>query len=335
MTKPQTVNVNIPFPGFYESLYSQAIDSEESQWLEYHGEEQGETGPDYESNWPEALNLSDASYPESLWNILHKHSDYSAAYARVAAWYVEAFDSLCGKAFGMTRPDVRKVYDWQSKKTRREAYRRPSIGLVFETMTSPREYNFQTDRLFADVPLKVMRELFKRSAADNHAKLSHVIRQRFTSRDGFSSFYSNNLADWIAKPLREWDHNEFGTLIIAALQVAGVDLERVGGPYGELYESTMGDEGAYQAWSDCVDWPAFDSSRNEARGELFAEWAGEDPDAAREWIKCVESEFVTLITDAAPDIVRALLGLDESLPVRCPWTPDLFATDAAGQIGLP
>lgn len=324
MTKPQTVSINIPFPGFYESWYSQAIDSEESQWLEYHGtDDQGETGADYESNWPESLQIKD------LWSILFDHSDYSAAYLTIARDYVAAFDDLAGETFGLTRPDVRKVYNWETKKTTREACRRDSIGLEFEEMTSPREYNFQTDRLFAKVPLKVMRDLFKRSAADDHATFAAVIRRRFTSRDGFSSFYSNDVATWTDKPLREWDHNEFGTLLIAGLELAGVDSDDM---RERLYYSTLGDGGAYQAWSDCVNWPAFDASRNEARGDLFAEWVESDPDAAREWIKGAESEFVALITDSVPDVVRALLGPDESLPVRCPWTPDLFAAPAAGQV---
>lgn len=42
-----------------------------------------------------------------------------------------------------------------------------------------------------------------------------AIKKRFTSYDGFISFYSNRIEDWLDKPLTEWDHNELGTLLYA------------------------------------------------------------------------------------------------------------------------
>lgn len=279
--------INLPFDGFYESLYSEAVDHEESQWIEYRCDDCGESGPDYEYNWPDELKLTDSE----LVNLLTDHTDYSAAYLEIAHWYVDAFDHVAGETFGMTRRAKRKAYDLETREFREESYDRPSIGLKFESMSSPREYNFETDRLFAFVSLRIMRELFKRSKAEKHATLAAVIRQRFTSRSGFISHYSNYLADWLAKPLADWDHNELATLLIATMKAAGFDADDDGRE--RLYYETVGDESAYRAWESAVDWPAFESARREARAEKLAEWRELDAEAAAHWLEWTAApEFI-------------------------------------------
>lgn len=90
--------------------------------------------------------------------------------------------------------------------------------LVLEALKSPREYNFETDRIFCDVRLSVLKAIYAYCDKD-------ILRQRiaecFTSRSGFMSFYSNDLDTWTVKPLKDWDHNELGTLIEAALITSG------------------------------------------------------------------------------------------------------------------
>jgi len=54
MSKPIMLSVNIPFPGFYESLYSSEIDHEESQWCEHEANERD----DGEAQHPEELRLT-------------------------------------------------------------------------------------------------------------------------------------------------------------------------------------------------------------------------------------------------------------------------------------
>ena len=44
------------------------------------------------------------------------------------------------------------------------------------------------------------------------AKLKERIKERFSSRDGFMSFYSSDLGDW-PKELKDWDHNQLSTLL--------------------------------------------------------------------------------------------------------------------------
>lgn len=82
------------------------------------------------------------------------------------------------------------------------------IRLSFESLNSPKEYNFATDRIFCNIDLE---EVVRIYAATDKASLSDLIREKFSSRDGFSSFYSNNIEDW--DKIETWNHNQVGTLI--------------------------------------------------------------------------------------------------------------------------
>ena len=82
-------------------------------------------------------------------------------------------------------------------------------GLIFETMVSPREYNFTTDRIFCLMPLDTAERLY---AGVNKSDFREHVKRRFTSRDGFASFYSGNLDEWPVE-LSEWDHNQIGALL--------------------------------------------------------------------------------------------------------------------------
>lgn len=93
------------------------------------------------------------------------------------------------------------------------------LPLEFEEMTSPREYSFATDRIFCLVPMDTIKEIFDYTPL---SILKGQIEETYTSYDGFHSYYSNKLADWLEKPLDTWDHNELYTLLCAALYHSGV-----------------------------------------------------------------------------------------------------------------
>lgn len=84
------------------------------------------------------------------------------------------------------------------------------IKLEFESMQSPREYNFTTDRIFAHIELDEVKRL--RSVTDEKL-LRDLARKRFTSYDGFISHYSSDIDDW--GDIQEWDYNQVGTLVMA------------------------------------------------------------------------------------------------------------------------
>ena len=95
-------------------------------------------------------------------------------------------------------------------------------------MSSPREYNFTTDRVFADIPLARAYLLFRKTREDG--SLTEYAQQRFTSYDGFSSYYSPDWKTW--GPFREWDHNQLGTVLAAFLNSDSDEFRE-----WEVYES--------------------------------------------------------------------------------------------------
>lgn len=83
-------------------------------------------------------------------------------------------------------------------------------SIAFESMTSPREYNFTTDALFLSVPDNVFDHMLRSTPED---ELDKVARGFFTSRPGFHSFYNPDWRTWGER--REWDHNQRGALFTA------------------------------------------------------------------------------------------------------------------------
>jgi len=77
-------------------------------------------------------------------------------------------------------------------------------------LTSPREYNFETDRIFIDIEKNHAIDFIKYIIKNYKKELEEKIKQRFTSRDGFWSHYKNGLDLW-TKDYSEWDHNQIGT----------------------------------------------------------------------------------------------------------------------------
>lgn len=199
--------ITLPFSGFYNSIWSDAIDQEESSYAENLAEEDPTL---------DASAISDALF----WS-----TDYPVAYLAVAKCYAEAFDYLAKDELGF------------------------SLGLTFESMLSPREYNFETDRIFCEIPFARVKRLFAISRRDNHGDLRRLIKKRFTSYDGFCSGYTNDAAAWLDKPLADWDHNELGTLLLAVLPEPDTR---------EMYDRVFPSDGAYHEWEPAVDWDEFD-----------------------------------------------------------------------------
>lgn len=111
------------------------------------------------------------------------------------------------------------LIDWKAVQTKyAEAYCENlaiefKIDMKFESMDSPKFYNFTTDRVFATISEKEAKRL---RAATDEKMLRDVARENFTSRDGFCSSYSNDVDDW--GPLETWDHNQLGTLLTAYIR---------------------------------------------------------------------------------------------------------------------
>lgn len=83
-------------------------------------------------------------------------------------------------------------------------------GGAFESMTSPREYNFETDRIFITLPESEVSRILAVTPRDI---LDNVAREMFTSRSGFISYYPPDVDSW--GPVAEWDHNQCFALLSA------------------------------------------------------------------------------------------------------------------------
>lgn len=95
------------------------------------------------------------------------------------------------------------------------------IKAKYESMESPREYNFTTDRIFVEIEQAEVERLF---AAVDKDTLQKFVEERFTSRSGFISFYEPDFEAW--GDVAEWDYNQVGTLVLAyAEQFIDVDDE--------------------------------------------------------------------------------------------------------------
>lgn len=87
-------------------------------------------------------------------------------------------------------------------------------------VSSPREYNFTTDRIYKNVEMtkesyeKLVHFIWKNSYVAKRFFHSH-----FTSYDGFISYYSNKVDDWITKPFDKVNDLELSYLIRCALVI--------------------------------------------------------------------------------------------------------------------
>ena len=156
---------------------------------------------------------------EALWHC----ADYGKAYDHIARAYGDQFNQYILDEYEL------------------------DLDLKFESMQSPKFYNFETDRIFCEISEENVRKL--REAVSDPA-LRHAIKERFTSRSGFISSYPNHLNAWNPNPLL-WDHNELGTLLVALLD----DDE---GWDWKIWER-MQDRNVFDtAFDNCVNWEVYD-----------------------------------------------------------------------------
>jgi len=250
--------LQIPFMGFYESIHSATIDDQMDSWADYEA--------NYSDNAAEykALEISESD----LFNLRFDCTDYGVAQRE----YLESF----------TRRFIGELSD--------EAGR--DIPATFKAMESPKYYNFETDRLFCEIPLSFAESML----ADLKGKkggvkiLESAIEERHKSRDGFMSFYRADLATWLKKPVADWDHNELETLFLSWLELNGIcadDIDRL-----ERDTCCECHESAYQGLDSATNWEEYESKLEALKWEKLAAIKADDP------------EF--------------------SIPYRCSSTPDMF-----------
>lgn len=108
----------------------------------------------------------------------------------------------------------RNVHEDYAKEYVDDFGRAMRLDLEFESLDSPRDYAFETDRIFCHITDDSLRKALKETPRET---LAEVARKRHTSRSGFVSFYDPNIDNWPAD-VTEWDPNQIGTLMCAVAE---------------------------------------------------------------------------------------------------------------------
>lgn len=100
------------------------------------------------------------------------------------------------------------------------------INMEYENLVSPPYYNFVNDSI--NVEYKLSNENYQLLIdylEDNFDSFADYIQERYPSRDGFSSFYSNDARVWLSEYKNDDDKLEhiFGTFLGFYLQNEGYD----------------------------------------------------------------------------------------------------------------
>ena len=142
--------------------------------------------------------------------------------------------------------------------------------------------------------------------------LAKTLQRRHKSRNGFVSFYSCELNEWIEKPVDSWDYHELRSLLESVFAAEFSENWQI-----DIYYRLS--DVSYQYFKRNMNWPKYEERVTEDRSELLATWLDTDKKAAEIWISNNAEKAAPLV---------AILPFDVDLSgvsYRCTKTPDLFA----------
>ena len=118
------------------------------------------------------------------------------------------FDFYSGKPFNEACKMVSKYCFDEFFEDFLNSYDKEQLGIKsfeFEELTSPKEYNFSTDRVFGVIELNLtqFKKTMTKLILDNKDKFQELLNNRHRSRDGFYSFYDHNLESWLSFQSRD------------------------------------------------------------------------------------------------------------------------------------
>jgi len=160
----------IPFEGFYNSFISADIENEIDSLTQYYSES-------YE------LNDNDEQLLSNSFLSVNNNNFYNEICKDYVSFYIDKLNE--------------RIKDFTLKGT-------------YKCFISPREYNFETDRVFIEIEENHCIDFIKYIIKNYKKELDKKIKERFTSRSGFISFYENNLEFW-TNNYKELDCNMIGT----------------------------------------------------------------------------------------------------------------------------
>ena len=160
----------IPFDGFYNSFISADIDHQIGQSIEWDSDIYDLNEDEQQILWDSYLSVNTSYFYNNI------AEDYTNFY----------IDELNKRLKGFT------------------------LKATYKSFNSPREYNFETDRIFIEIEENHCIEFIEHIVKNYKKELEKKIQDMFTSRDGFISFYKNSIDLW-TKDFKEWDCNMIGT----------------------------------------------------------------------------------------------------------------------------
>ena len=160
----------IPFDGFYESFTSADIEYQIGQQIEWDSDIYDLNEDEQRILWANYLDINRSYFYNQI------AEDYTNFY----------IDALNERLEGFT------------------------LKATYKCFESPREYNFETDRIFIEIEENHAIDFIEYIIKNYKKELEKKIQDRFTSRSGFISSYKNSLDLWI-DDYSEWDCNMIGT----------------------------------------------------------------------------------------------------------------------------
>ena len=335
----ESIVFQVPFfPGWYGSFLDQGLDHEIERDCEYIATERDSkhyaSEPDSNFNFPEALKLTESDVSDAYYGL----SFCAYREARNIEWLdslAAVIEEEAGK-HGRTLISKESLTDNESRW--QIALAALAASLKYESMSSPREYNFTTDRLFAFGRLQAFRVMLKLAReGENRLPWAAIVRERHSSRDGFHSWYPADASEW-PDDIREFDHNHLATLLAFAIQQSGRWES------ADQLSDQITDQMIYE--EDSAFWTHVrigDSTIAEIRGRKLCEWLESEsrddwgPECpALLWLAAnPESPVTAAAIEYDGEVMRAareaLASFGEGLPLRCDKTPDMFAGESAGE----
>ena len=167
MQENKQILVQIPFGGFYCSIWGSEIDFIESTEIEHYNLEHN---------------------TEKTWNDFE--IDYETIRNEISKNYCHYWSQQLSQNVSFNIGEDLEVY------------------FNFESLVSPRYYNFETDRIFAYCDFEKFKELYDRLAKYG---FKEWLFERMKPCSGFIPHYSNCLEDW--GDLENWDFNQYGLFL--------------------------------------------------------------------------------------------------------------------------
>lgn len=165
MTQQNTIEIEVPFSGFYGSIHDMYIDN----WVDFM----------LEGDEAEYLGMTNDELSDKLYSM-----DYSKIREAMCKHYIQAYNAIFYDNFNI------------------------ELDLKFSEMTSPKFYNFETDRLYCTIDKNVFDQVVSLLA---ESSVQETLSNKYKSSSGYIVFESTLQA------IQDKDYQRFSSDILEML----------------------------------------------------------------------------------------------------------------------